>query len=366
MLKSDILDYPHALQLIKLYLENVMPVTKNSVQTLSDIFHKFYSKCALDDFRIKCLQWLTSNDTGSLYVTEVSELLFRIIANENIAFNSIGAPESEFEKLRDILYNSTERCVLFSEFEIHNSVHSIEEETVHEHVETISDVEDRVQEYLKTNIATSHSKGFQNDADLLECIKLINVILSYLDKLLKYHIKTKDEVENMQICILLIAMLARMFTAFTRLLASKTEIPVKIHALQLVRTLLVTEFHPFISHISRTSMDADFFHAVNNILNTEVQIEDFEVIIEGDEDDTSIDTLKHNCFLVLAAYCRKPAEYREEILKLILDYGSYSFPSDTQCVFQCIVLLIDSNVHDPPLGNNNIFNQTDLLTKLSI
>lgn len=349
--------------LIRLYLESVMPVTNNSVQTLSDIFHKFYSKCTMDDFRMKCLSWLTSNDTGSLYVTEVSDLLFRIIANENIIFNSKSAPESEFEKLRDILYNSPEKCILFSEFEMHNSVKALEKETAHEHVGTVSDVEGRVQEYFRRNLACSvaelilnfkdsESKN-QQISDLLKCIKLINVVLSYLEKLIKYRIKTQAEIRNMEMCDILASITPRMFTELTRFLESNTEIPLKIQALQLVKALLVTDFHPFLSLIIREGIDSDFFHAINNILNTEVQSEDFDVIIEGDEDDTSIETLKHNCFLVLAAYCRKSTEYRDEILKLILDDGTYSFTSDTQCVFQCIELLIDSNVDDPPLGNNN-------------
>lgn len=328
-----------------------MPVTNISVQTLSDIFHKFYSKCTSDDFRIKCLSWLTSNDTEPLYETEVSELIFRIISNENIAFNSTNTPDTEFDKLRDILHNSIEKCILFSEFEIQNPIKSIEQVAVYEHVGTVSDLEGRVQEYFKNTLSTNNSKQLQKNADLIDSFKLITVVLSYLDKLVKYHVKSQEEIENMEICILMATMLTRMWTALTRLLESNTEIPVKIRALQLVKALLVIEFHPFLSRLLRTSMDADLFHAINNILNTEVQSDDFDVIIEGDEDDTSVDTLKHNCFLVLAAYGRKPAEYREEILKLILDDGVYSFTSDTQCAFQIIELLIDTNVEDPPLGN---------------
>ncbi|XP_063891264.1 serine-protein kinase ATM [Helicoverpa armigera] len=349
LLNTDILEHAQAQQLIILYLQNDMPVTNSSVKTLNNVFYKFYSKCSLDDFRIKCFLWLTSSESF-INGAEVPELIFRIVADENIHFNCNCPVQSEFDMLQEIVYDSPEKCILFSEFEIQNKIKLPEPVAMYEHVGSISDVENQVHEYITTKLVSTNSKQLKNDADLLACTNLISIVLSYLDKVLKYKLKSQEEVENMRIYNLLVVTLTHMYGTLNRVLESNSQIPKKIKVVQEVKQLLATEFHPLLGSMLRANMNEDVFHAINNILNIEDQPNDYDIIIDDDGDDNNIDTLKHNCLLLLAAYCRKQAEYRDEVLKLILDENMYTFTNDTQCVLQCIELLIDSNVENPPLG----------------
>ncbi|KAF9415043.1 hypothetical protein HW555_007199 [Spodoptera exigua] len=350
LIHSNILEYTDALHLIKLYLSNDMPITNNSVQTLCATFYKFYSKCSMDDFRCKCLSWLTVNETPSSFVPEISELLFRLVASENISFHSIEAAESESDNLRRILYYSTEKCILFSEFEIQNSVKTLEKVTEYEHIGTVCEIEVQVNEYLRRVLVANNTRQLQTETDLIECMKLINISLQYLEKLLKYNLKSQDQIECSQLSDLLTTALTRMSTSLNSLLGSNSQISCKLKPLELLREILVTDFNSVLARLVRASIDADLFHTINNILNIEVKFDECDIIIDGDQDDVNMNTLKHNCFLLLAAYCTKESEYQEELLKLILDENIYNFKYDIPCIFQCIELLIESKVENPPLG----------------
>ncbi|PZC82370.1 hypothetical protein B5X24_HaOG210411 [Helicoverpa armigera] len=257
---------------------------------------------------------------------------------------------SEFDMLQEIVYDSPEKCILFSEFEIQDIIKLPEPVALYEHVGSIPDVENQVHEYITTKLVSTNSKQLKNDTDLLACINLISIVLSYLDKVIKYKLKSQEELENMRIYNLSVVTLTHMYGALNRVLESNTQIPKKIKVVQEVKQLLATEFHPLLGSMLRANMNEDVFHAINNILNIEDQPNDYDIIIDDDGDDNNIDTLKHNCLLLLAAYCRKQAEYREEVLKLILDENMYTFTNDTQCVLQCIEVLTDTNVENPPLG----------------
>ncbi|KAH9632713.1 hypothetical protein HF086_013085 [Spodoptera exigua] len=350
LIHSNILEYTDALHLIKLYLSNDMPITNNSVQTLCATFYKFYSKCSMDDFRCKCLSWLTVNETPSSFVPEISELLFRLVASENILFHSIEAAESESDNLRKILYYNTEKCILFSEFEIQNSVKTLEKVTEYEHIGTVCEIEVQVNEYIRRVLVANNTRQLQTETDLIECMKLINISLQYLEKLLKYNLKSQDQIECSQLSDLLTTALTRMSTSLNSLLGSNSQISCKLKPLELLREILVTDFNSVLARLVRASIDADLFHTINNILNIEVKFDECDIIIDGDQDDVNMNTLKHNCFLLLAAYCTKESEYQEELLKLILDENIYNFKYDIPCIFQCIELLIESKVENPPLG----------------
>ncbi|XP_026737951.1 serine-protein kinase ATM isoform X2 [Trichoplusia ni] len=348
VLTCNILEYPT--HLIKQYVEKEMPVTTHSVTTLINIFQKFYSKCSCSDFRVKCLAWLTAGDSSSFCVSRVPELLLRIISNENITLNLTCNKNFEQVRLHDILFNSLEKCILFSEFEIDGPTIPPVLENAFEGVETDTDLEQQIHEYLKIMLTDNISKRLQTHTELSMAIKLMNVVVTYFDLLIKLNVKTHDEIETLDIYTLLVTALTRMYSSFNTLLENNIQIQYKVDFLQLVNQLLASEFHPILTGLVRSTIDADTFHSINNILNTEVQVDDDDIINIGDEDEMNIETLKKHCLLVLAAYCRKHAEYREDISKLILDEYEYNFTSDTECAFQCIEMLIDSTVQDPPLG----------------
>ncbi|XP_022833925.1 serine-protein kinase ATM [Spodoptera litura] len=350
LLHSNVLEYADALHLIKLYLSNDMPITNNSVQTLCDTFHKFYSKCSMDDFRVKCLSWLTVNETPTSFVPEISELLFRLIASENISFHIIEAAESESDNIRKILYYNTEKCILFSEFEVQNSIKALEPVIAYEHIGTVCEIEVQVHDYLRRVLVANNARQLQTETDLIECLKLIRICLLYLERLLKYNLKSQNDIECNELCNLLTTTLTRMSVSLNSLLGSNSQISSKLKPIELLRELLVIDFNFVLSRMLRASIDADLFHTINNILNIEVKFDECDIIIDGDQDDINMNTLKHNCFLLLAAYCTEESEYQEELLKLILDENIYNFKYDIPCIFQCIELLTDSKVKRPPLG----------------
>lgn len=337
-----------------------MPVTTHSVNTLSKFFQCCYSKCSAEDFRVKCFSWLCTADLSSVCATATTELLLRLIANDNVNITPSCHNDSEYERLRGILFDSNEKCILFSEFEIDNIKNISKQETEMCQIEIVTAVEQQVQDYFRTELTnvysmltkTSLAQCVKEGKELLQCIQIIHVATSYLDIILKYNIKTRDEVEMLELYTLLKRVLTPMYSILNATLQSQAQIPIKINSLQLVKELLIGEFDYLLTSLLRSSIDGDLFHGINNIINAEVPSNYNDVSIEGDEDEMNMETLKHNCFFVLAAYCRKEAEYREEILKLILDDSVYNHSTDLQCIFQTMDILIDPKVEDPPLGKS--------------
>lgn len=351
LLETDTVKYPQVQQLIKLYLESDVPLTTHSVKSLNKVFQHWYSKVGSEDCRMKCLLWLTGCDISSVCVKNVAELIFRLLANENVNITACCNVDSEYKKLRDILFDSNEKFILFTEFEIDNSSTFKTPDKRNGQIETVEVMANQIEEYFKTALLAAISKFHQKEANLLNSIKLINLVISYLDILLINNISSKDEVESTVVFGLLKTILSCMYSALNTMMESNLQISEKITALQLVKELLVTEFHYLLAGVLRTCIDGDLFHTINNVLNTEVEACDNNISVDEDEDEFNLNSLKHNCFFLVAAYCRKDAEYRDELVKLILDDGIYNFATDLQCIFQTIDILTDDNVEDPPLGN---------------
>ncbi|CAB3231054.1 unnamed protein product [Arctia plantaginis] len=350
LLETDTVKYPQVQQLVKLYLESDIPLTTHTVKSLSTVFQHWYSKVGSEDCRAKCLLWLTACDISSVCIKNVAEIIFRLLANENVNIIACGNVDSEYKNLREILFDSNEKCILFTEFEIDNSITLKKTEKRNGRIETVEVIENQIKEYFKTVLMEAILKLRQKEANLLNTIKLINLVISYLDILLVHNINSQDEVKSMEVFGLLKTILSCMYSALNTMLQSNTHIPVKLNALQLVKELLITEFHYLLTSVLRSSIDGDLFHTINNVLNTEVETSDGNVSVDEDEDEMNFNSLKHNCFFVLAAYCRKEAEYRDELVKLILDDGMYNFDTDLQCIFQTIDILTEANVKVPPLG----------------
>ncbi|CAH0603140.1 unnamed protein product [Chrysodeixis includens] len=348
VLNCNVLEYPT--HLMKQYLEKEMPVTTHSVTTLTHIFQKFYSKCSFSDFRVQCLDWLKAGNSSSFCVHGVPELLLRIISNENVTVNLSRNKKSKSDHLHDILFSSLEKCILFSEFETDSPISPPVTENAHERVDTDTDLEQQIQQYLIIKLKDNILDRFQTHNELSITINLMNAVVTYLNFLIKLNIKSHDEIESLETYTLLVNGLTRMYSSLNKLLESNIQIQYKVDLLELIKGLLVAELDPMLTSLLRTTIDADTFHSINSILNTEVQSDDDDIINVGDEDEMNIETLKKHSLLLLAAYCRRNAEYREDVLKLILDEYEYNFSSDTECAFQCIEMLIDSGVQDPPLG----------------
>lgn len=348
MLTSVDLKYEDVQPLIKLYSEKGMPVTDSSLVTLNCLLHKFFNKCSSVDERQKYFSWLIEGQIMSLEVYSVREFFLRLLTTENVDLTRSGNERPETDNVRHVLFNSIEKSLLFSEFELVIRSTPVVNATNEGHVEMFTEVNREIRRYLRGKLSDCVEKLKQQE-ELVECINFLNVILSYLDILLKYKFLDHDEIRVDEMHCLLKSGLIVMYMSLTNILEN-VQVPQCVQLLKGVQAILIADYDSLLALEVRQSMNEDFFQCLNKIMNKNDEIDEEEIIFEGDEEDPN--PLVHNCILLLAAYCMKYVSHRNETLEFVLDPKMYNFfiSWDFDCAINCIKLLERPQVDDPPLG----------------
>lgn len=354
LISLEIIKYQNIQPLIKLYYENGMPVTDQSVITFSIVFSKFFNKCSNFNDRLKCFNWLIQGKITSLDARVWQELLLRLLASDNLKSSKIDAVTSANDNLYDMLFNSVEKCTLFSEFELELTKSTTVQGNYLEpgHIELNSELNKAVNEHLKHEFLDQTNKLKNKEITLLEYIKFNCVVLAYVDLILKYDLPKRDQMNEEQIYCSLKEALKLIYESVIDVLTRNTQnSEQQIALLKCVHTMLVTDYDHLLNATIRSSIGEDFFYCINNILNKEESTDDIEEIYEGE--DINPYALRHQCVILLAAFCRLRGDYRTEILDLILDPKLYNLNIswEIDCIINCIELLNDDKVQDRPLGN---------------
>lgn len=327
-----------------------MPVTDHSVNTLITLLHKFFSKYSYDDIRSKCFLWLVNGDIISVDLTLTKNLLTRLISNDNINLPRISA-DIRKNYLYDTLFNSNEKCILFSTLQLEIEQPATVKIESKEAFEVNTEIDRQMHNYFKEKIASCLEQYEKKRISFTEFAKFINISVTYIDITLKCNtVYSEDEIKATEMYRLLKKSLSEMYISLESVLKSESQISVKIELLKLLKSMLLADLGVFMATEVRSSVHKTFFMCMNQILITEVKTDDEELVYAGDEREMDSTTLKHNCVLVLAVYCRKNVNYRGELLNFILDPKIYDFTTDANCVFQCLELLNDPNLEESPSG----------------
>lgn len=357
MLTSVDLKYEDVQPLIKLYSEKGMPVTDSSLVTLNCILYKFFNKCSSADERKKYFCWLMEGQIMSLEVSNVREIFLRLITTENVELMRSSNECPETDDVRYLLFSSIEKSILFSEFELVIRSPSAINTRNMSHVEIFTEMNREIKRYLIANLSDCVGK-LRRKEELLECINFLKVVLVYLDVLLRYKFVERDDIRVDEMHCLLKSGLTLMYMSLTNILKN-VQVHNRVQLLQGVQALLIADYDNLLALELRRCMNEDFFECVNSIMNKNIEIDDEDVIYEGDEEDPN--PLRHNCIFLLAAYCMKCSSHRNEILDFILDPKIYNFSIswDFDCAVNCIKLLEETRVEDPPLGTNDSTHSTN-------
>ncbi|XP_049866629.1 serine-protein kinase ATM isoform X2 [Pectinophora gossypiella] len=355
LLALDMLKYQNIQPLIKFYYEKGMPVTDSSVKTLNYILNKFFNKCSHMDGRNKCFAWLIQGQMTAVDVGNIKELILRLVVNENISFqNSTIIPECT--NVYDVLFNSVERSIMFSELELDVEEPKVIQEKVQDHFQLNSEVSKDVKDYFETKLFEYINKLNSKAVDLLEYVKFLNIVLEFLDLMVKYDFINRAVIENEDIYRLLKKGIRDMYLSLTHNLKG-SRITEQISLLKQLKNILIGGYAALLSSQIRT-FDGEFFKCLNLLVNKRMT-SDEEEMFEQDDCLSDAQTLRHLSICVLAAYCRTRADGRSEVLDFILDPKIYNFTSswDVNCALECIELLNDCKVEEPPLESIFILMQ---------
>lgn len=348
MLTSIDLKYEDVQPLIKLYSEKGMPVSDSSLVTLNCLLHKFFNKCSSVDERQKYFSWLIEGQIMSLEVSNVREFFLRLLTTENVNLTCSGNERPETDNVRHVLFNSIEKSILFSEFELVIRSTPVVNATNESHVEMFTEVNREIRRYLRGKLSYCIEK-LKHQEELLECINFLNITLSYLDVLLRYKFLDHDDIRVDEIHCLLKSGIIVMYMSLTNILEN-VQVPHRVQLLKGVQAILIADYDSLLALEVRQCMNEDFFQCLNKIMNKNDEVDEEEILFEGDEEDPN--PLVHNCTLLLAAYCMKCVSHRNETLEFVLDPKMYNFfiPWDFDCAINCIKLMERPHVDDPPLG----------------
>ncbi|XP_047515657.1 serine-protein kinase ATM [Pieris napi] len=338
-LRLDILKYSHVQPLLALYFENGMPVTNCSLITLAFVYSKFYSNCCYSKQRIKCVEWLKQMSITDININYLGNILFRLISDENMVMKF--EITSDVPKLYEV-FNNMETSILFSnfEYEVENKeFKSAKEDLVA--VEFNQEMCTIVLDYLHSKVTELSSK-LDSTETLIESVKFIHLTLNLYESLQKYKIISKEFTVNSELYFITIDSLKKLFIHLTRSLRSDEQVRKKIKFIKCLKELLQDNFGCFLNGIARSCIDVNCFHAVNEILKTEVELDDDEDIEIGPVG------LKCQCVYFLAAYCYYSHTYTDELVKCILDEDLYKLDAqwDVDCALKCIEMVMDHDQDD--------------------
>ncbi|XP_072936623.1 serine-protein kinase ATM [Epargyreus clarus] len=349
MIKLSIINYQQVEPLFILYLEERMPVNDYSLKTLICIINKFYSKCCSPEIKLKCLKWLIQDKITELELLKLKEILVVLATNENVILNNSEVESSEHDTLYTTLFHTIDKSVLFSEFEGPKKPAIRQKEVLQNkveiNIEVSSVIHEKLEQILKQNVM---KLGRREISTIMEHTKFLHLILHYIDGIVTYTTMSVTDVESINVFGMLNDALKQMYAALKYTLKSNTSIRHKIMLLQCVQAILHNNYHAMLNSKVRENIDKDCFQCINNILATDMANE--EVMYEEDDMEISTRTLRYNCILLLAEYCRKRELFTNELLGCILNSDLYDFElnCDVDCAFRCIELLNEPEVEDPP------------------
>lgn len=351
LLKSDLFHYQTVQPLIKLYFEKGMPVTDSSMKTLCCIYHKYYSKCSYPQERKKCFEWFTPGNAGSVEGVIVKELILRLIVRNNFTLKDNECKTLKKDMLYEKLFISMEKSILFSAGVTDIANDNPLESKSNEPSEIDIEMSSIVQEFLHRKLADHIDKLNLGQIALLEYLQYVKVVVTYIDIVLRISYLTRAQMEESPLYCSLKRGLNIMCKALSSTLKETKDVRDRVILLQSMQSLWLTDYDPMIEALIRHCADQDFFARINEILNIQVSKED-EAVYEENDAEYNPNALRHNSVTLLAAYCRRISEYREDILELILDPDLYDLTTvwDVQCAFQCIRTLSDRSVTESPLG----------------
>ncbi|XP_061707147.1 serine-protein kinase ATM isoform X2 [Cydia pomonella] len=334
--------------LLKLYFEKGMPVTDASIKTLCCVHHKYYSKCSNEQDRKRCLAWLFQGNISSLEVKRVRHFFLRIIANENFSFKE-RMPKKHKDPLYEILFNSL-KDTLFSIGDLDITKEKKTSTNVLQSMEINNEIAGLAQEYLQGEITSLIEKLNRREIGPFEFIQYARVVIAYIDITLQISPVIQSHIEESQLYICLKTGLKTMSRGLAKMLKESKDARDEINMLQCMQNVWLADYHPIVDCLVRSCADHEFFASINEILS--VQQPKHEDEYENDS-DYNPNATKHNCIWLLAAYCRKSSEYRDDIFELILDPALYELTSswDVKCAFQCVRILIDESVEQCPFAS---------------
>ncbi|XP_023934790.2 serine-protein kinase ATM [Bicyclus anynana] len=341
------LKYENVKPLLVSYIEKGMPFNDHSLNTLNCLFHKFYRKTCHTDVREKCFAWLKHGSITSINISNLYGFLLRLLSNDNLPL-ILNCDNVNHNSAYKVLFNTTDDSILYSEFEYKitqkaemtnkSDLECFEVNSVMYHI-----ISAHIEETLTDNIVQLR----ENNLKVIEYAKYLAIVVAFFDSLLKYKIKTRDEVKEMPLFIELQTALKFLYEALTHTIKSDAQIRDKVLLLKIVQDILIKEYDSIMNFEIRTHIGEDCFHCLNDIIKLEVNLED-DGIEEADTEFNMIG-LKQNCIYVLAAYCRKITCYTDEVLKCILDRDLYRYTFNYEYAFQCIRILNESTVEQYPL-----------------
>lgn len=338
---------------MKLYLDKAMPVTDESVKTLSCILHLFYSKYNNQTTVQNCLVWFIQSDVACTNMQIVQDLFLRWITNENFVLALICNQPSRVQTLHDIILD-IEKALLYNQFEYDIPKSASVKENAVEKVELNHDSESHVRDGLKLRLEEQSKQYTNKQIKAIEFTKYIHITFSFCDLILKYtniewlRLRQSDLYEEMRSALKLL------FASLTEMLKNCQESAEEVKLLNSVRDLLVAKSDSALIGEVCGQMDEEFFHSIHKVINNiGKQVEDNSM--ETDEVDLDSMDMRYSCIQLLAAYCKSNGQYRAEISELVLDPKLYNFLiwQEVECAFQCIHTLIDPCVANPPLGRLN-------------
>ncbi|XP_047987168.1 uncharacterized protein LOC125227020 [Leguminivora glycinivorella] len=333
--------------LLKLYFEKGMPVTDPSTKTLCCVFHKHYSKCSNEQDRKKCVAWFLQGNISSLEMKLVSNFLFRIFVSENSSFEE-STPKKHNDPLYEIIFNSKGKDILFSSGDVDIIKENETPKNVLRPIEINYGVAGLVQEQLEGEITGHIEKLNRREIGPVDFIQYARVIITYIDVIMQT--RPNMLIQQTELYTYLKTGLKLMARALAKMLKESKDARDKINMLQCMQELWLTDYDPMMNSLVRSCADQEFFASINEILS--VQLPKDEDDYENDSDYNPSAT-KHNSIWLLAAYCRKNSEYRDDILELILDPALYELtsPWDVKCGFRCIRILVEESVEECPLAS---------------
>ncbi|XP_039752989.1 serine-protein kinase ATM isoform X2 [Pararge aegeria] len=342
------LKYENVKPLIVSYIEKGMPVNDHSLNTLNYLFHKFYRKTCYTDIREKCFAWLTYGSITSIEISNLNGFLLRLLSNENLPLK-LNCDILNQNNVYNVLFNTTDESILYSEFEYkitknkENTIKSEELKSFEINSVMFNLIRVNIGKILSDNIVKLRGYNLKD----IEYVKYLEIVITFLDSLLKYKLKIRDDVKEMPLFTELKTALNLLYEALTKTLKSDTQIRDKVLLLKGVQEILLKEYDHMINVEVRSHIRGDFFHCLNDIIKLDVNLDDD--CFDESETEFNVIGLKQNCIYVLAAYCRKRSCYTDEVLKCILDRELYSFTCNYEYAFHCIRMLNDSTVEKQPL-----------------
>lgn len=346
LLDLNILSFNNIQTLVKFYTEKSMPVTNSSVATVNSISKRFFTKFNSLETKISLYSWFVNGDNHSVDISKTEEFVSRLLAHENVNVyrKKIVAEDGHF----DLLFNSIEDCILFSEFDI-------DAPEIVEYGELNIDrfeIQRGVLSHMINDFITTLREHIERlkrkDIDILRYIEYTTIVVVAMECMIKNSTNKCDFKQELRESIELAA--TQMFKRSQDVLVSNTQIPVKIKLLQRLEDIMAADLSPALGSLIRNCINEDFFRCISNILHVDTKDENDDIVCTED-DDLDIDALRHHCVYVLASFCRIPGPYRDELLELILDSKCYTYSKDTHCALRCIEILSDGRVEQPPIGN---------------